>query len=51
MKRVRVNLKGMVCKIVEILTGKKWRFDVSMIGIIKAEDKKWYWKNTNRKKI
>lgn len=33
MKRVRVNLKGIVCKIVEILTGKKWRFDVSIIGI------------------
>lgn len=32
-KRVRVNLKGIVCKIVEILTGKKWRFDVSIIGI------------------
>lgn len=46
----RVNLK--ICKVAETLADKKWRFDVSVIEKVNAEDKKSYSnKNRNGTKI
>ena len=47
-----MNLKGVICKIAETLADKKWRFDVSAVEKVNAEDKKSYRKkNRNGKKI